>query len=145
RPMSLILGGIANANSDASDMPKVPPKSRIDPEIRRMKLKPKLEAAENEFKKETLRRLIGRLQFVIKGIEDKGTNLIFYETPFDPSIAVQPRHRQWKETLRKAFPEREIHQVVVTNLETSDGIHLCLEGVLEMGGKLGKLAESAKQ
>lgn len=145
RPMSLILGGIANANSDASDMLKVPPKSKIDPEIRRKKLQPQLEAAKDESKQEALRRLIRKLQFLIKGIEDKGTNLIFYETPFDPSIAGQPRHRQWKETFRKAFPKRDIHQVVVRNLETSDGIHLCLEGVLEMGKKLGKLVESAKE
>ena len=145
RPMSLILGGIATANSDVSDMVKVPSKSKINLDIRRKKLKPNLEAAEKEFKQEALRRLIGKLHFLIKEIEDKGTNLIFYETPFDPSIAIQPRHRQWKETLRKAFPKRDLHQVVVMNLETSDGIHLCLEGVLEMGEKLGNLAKSAKE
>ncbi|MDA9831512.1 hypothetical protein N9C66_09225 [Akkermansiaceae bacterium] len=145
RPMSLILGGIAKGNSDASVVSKVRSKDRIDPEIRRKKIEPQLASAENEIDQETLDKVIGKLLSLVKAIEGRGTKLLFYKTPFDPAIAAQPRHKQWEKALREAFPSHGIQQVVVRNLETSDGIHLCLDGVLEMGKKLGELAESAEQ
>jgi hypothetical protein len=145
RPMSLILGRIAKENSDASIASKVPSESMIDPEIRRKKIEPKLVAAENELEPERLKKTIGKLLSLVRAIEGKGTKLLFYKTPFHPAIAAQPRYKHWGKALREAFPGHDIHQLVVRNLETSDGIHLCLEGVLEMGEKLGELAESAEQ
>ncbi len=145
RPMSLILGRIARGNSDASLASKLPSESMIDPEIRRRKIEPKLVAAENELDPERLEKAIGKLLSIVRAIESKGTKLLFYKTPFHPAIADQPRYKQWGKALREAFPGYDIHQFVVRNLETSDGIHLCLEGVLEMRENLGELAESAEQ
>ena len=140
RPLSLFLGVLTGKSDQKGALSKVPSRKVIVPELKATKVESHVATLSDELERDELEQVVAGLRKVIDDLESRGVELVFYETPFDAEVSSLPRQVQWRTVLGEEFPDHPIKQLAIHETATSDGIHLCLEGVLEMGKQLGLLA-----
>lgn len=140
RPMSLLLGAIKGQKNQFDELPKIPTQSMIAPEIKAKKLENQVAGLANKLGGDEVEIAISQMRKAIERLENRGVEIVFFESPFDSEVSSQPRQVQWRKILAEEFPNHRVNHLAINETATSDGIHLCLEGVLEMGEQLGLLA-----
>ncbi len=140
RPMSLLLGAIKGKSENRDPSVNLQSSRKLNATTKAKKLPVHLASAAVRLSSEELTTALALVQENVEKLEGLGSRVIFYLTPIDAEVVGQPRHQQWRKSFVEAFPNRPVEHLAISDESTSDGIHLCLEGNLEMGEQLGLLA-----